>query len=199
MMAVNLGTRGVDDAKNLLEYCNLPKGTYYSDLRRARRRAAHDIKLWCLGNEMDGPWEIGRKTPYEYGRLAAETGRVMKMMCPEIRTGGLRLILVDNAHLRRLGKRRAEGVLRRGGLHSMPSITTITITAPPSSWQTARRWIGSSARWFPSVTPSSEAAQRNKKISLSFDEWNVWYHSRRRIKDRALDQGAPPAGGYLQL
>ena len=85
MMAVNLGTRGVDDAKNLLEYCNLPKGTYYSDLRRSHGvEQPHDIKLWCLGNEMDGPWEIGRKTPYEYGRLAAETGRVMKMMCPEI-------------------------------------------------------------------------------------------------------------------
>ena len=75
----------MDDAKNLLEYCNLPKGTYYSDLRRSHGvEQPHDIKLWCLGNEMDGPWEIGRKTPYEYGRLAAETGRVMKMMCPEI-------------------------------------------------------------------------------------------------------------------
>ena len=59
MMAVNLGTRGIDDAKNLLEYCNLPGGTYYSDLRRSHGvQQPHDIKLWCLGNEMDGPWPL---------------------------------------------------------------------------------------------------------------------------------------------
>ena len=58
MMAVNLGTRGPEDAKNLLEYCNFKGGTYYSDLRKAHGyEQPHDIKLWCLGNEMDGPWQ----------------------------------------------------------------------------------------------------------------------------------------------
>ena len=57
MMAVNLGTRGPEDAKNLLEYCNLPGGTYYSELRKKHGyEKPHNIKLWCLGNEMDGPW-----------------------------------------------------------------------------------------------------------------------------------------------
>lgn len=35
MMAVNLGTRGPEDAKNVLEYCNFKGGTYYSDLRKS--------------------------------------------------------------------------------------------------------------------------------------------------------------------
>ena len=55
MMAVNLGTRGIEDAKNIVEYCNLPGGSYYSDLRKKHGAAdPYDIKLWCLGNEMDG-------------------------------------------------------------------------------------------------------------------------------------------------
>ena len=59
MMAVNLGTRGPDEARNLVEYCNHPSGTYWSDLRRSHGvEAPHNIKLWCLGNEMDGPWQM---------------------------------------------------------------------------------------------------------------------------------------------
>ena len=78
MMAVNLGTRGPEDAKNLLEYCNFKGGTYYSDLRKSHGyEQPHDIKLWCLGNEMDGPWQMGHKTAAEYGRVAAETARLM--------------------------------------------------------------------------------------------------------------------------
>ena len=85
MMAVNLGTRGVDDARNVLEYCNFPGGTYYSDLRKQHGYAEpHNIKLWCLGNEMDGPWQIGHKTAEEYGRLATETAHAMKLLDPSI-------------------------------------------------------------------------------------------------------------------
>ncbi len=85
MMAVNLGTRGIDAARNLVEYCNHPQGTYWSDLRRAHGYAEpHRIKVWCLGNEMDGPWQIGHKTAHEYGRLAAETAKVMKWVDPSI-------------------------------------------------------------------------------------------------------------------
>ena len=72
MMAVNLGTRGPEDAKNVLEYCNFKGGTYYSDLRKSHGyKDPHNIKLWCLGNEMDGPWQMGHKTASEYGRIAA--------------------------------------------------------------------------------------------------------------------------------
>lgn len=87
MMAVNLGTRGPEDAKNLLEYCNFKGGTYYSDLRKEHGyKDPHDIKVWCLGNEMDGPWQMGHKTATEYGRITAETSRLMKFMDPTIET-----------------------------------------------------------------------------------------------------------------
>ena len=79
MYAVNLGTRGADEARNIVEYCNFPKGTYFSDLRRSHGiENPHNIKLWCLGNEMDGPWQICHRTAAEYGRAAAEAAKVMK-------------------------------------------------------------------------------------------------------------------------
>ena len=64
MLAVNLGTRGADAARKLVEYCNHPGGTALSDLRRAHgREQPHGVRFWCLGNEMDGPWQMGAKTP----------------------------------------------------------------------------------------------------------------------------------------
>jgi len=85
MMAVNLGTRGIADACNLLEYCNHPGNSKYSDLRISHGyKEPHNIKTWCLGNEMDGPWQIGHKTMEEYGRLAEETARAMKIIDPDI-------------------------------------------------------------------------------------------------------------------
>jgi len=85
ILAVNLGTRGIEDAVNYLEYVNLPVGTKYSDLRREHGfEQPYNVKRWCLGNEMDGVWQIGHKTAREYGRLAVETGKAMKLIDPSI-------------------------------------------------------------------------------------------------------------------
>jgi alpha-N-arabinofuranosidase len=85
MMAVNLGSRGLPEACDLLEYTNHPGGTRNSDSRIANgAREPFGYRLWCLGNEMDGEWQIGHKTAYEYGRLAAETGRAMRLIDPDI-------------------------------------------------------------------------------------------------------------------
>src|SRR4051812_37071758 len=80
MLGVNLGTRGPDEARSFLEYCNHPGGTYWSDLRRSHGyEQPHNIRFWCLGNEMDGPWQICSKTATEYGRAVYETAKVMRM------------------------------------------------------------------------------------------------------------------------
>lgn len=79
MLAVNLGSRGIDEARAFLEYVNHPGGSYWSDLRRKNgREEPWNVKLWCLGNEMDGPWQIGQKTAEEYGRVAFETAKAMR-------------------------------------------------------------------------------------------------------------------------
>lgn len=72
MMAVNLGTGTPKDAVELLEYCNGDMHTYWADKRRENgREAPYNVKLWCLGNEMDGPWQICSKTATEYGASPA--------------------------------------------------------------------------------------------------------------------------------
>ena len=85
MLAVNLGTRGVQEAVDLVEYANHPGGTHLSDLRRQNGdQDPYGIRLWCLGNEMDGPWQMGHKTAHEYARLATETARAMRMVDPSL-------------------------------------------------------------------------------------------------------------------
>lgn len=85
MLAVNLGMGGIKEASQYLEYCNFPQGTKYSDMRIEHGiLSPYNVKTWCLGNEMDGPWQIGHKTAREYGRIAQETAKVMKVIDPNI-------------------------------------------------------------------------------------------------------------------
>ena len=85
MYAVNLGSRGADAARNVVEYANHPSGSYWSDLRiQNGAKDPFGIKLWCLGNEMDGPWQMCHKTAAEYGRTACEAGKMMKWVDPSI-------------------------------------------------------------------------------------------------------------------
>jgi alpha-N-arabinofuranosidase len=179
MMAVNLGTRGVQEAVDLLEYCNHPEGTALSDLRRAHgAKEPHDIRLWCLGNELDGPWQMGQKTPYEYGRLAAETGKAMRMVDP-----GIELVAVgsSNSRMPTFGTWEAE-VLEQAydqvdyiSLHDYYEETEGDLTSFLASAVDMDRFIGAVT-----ATADHVGAKRrsNKKLKLSFDEWNVWYQSR---------------------
>ena len=87
IMTVNLGTRGIDAARNILEYCNFEGGTQWSDLRKKHGYSKpHNVKMWCLGNELDGHWQVATKTADEYGRLANETSKAMKWVDSSIQT-----------------------------------------------------------------------------------------------------------------
>ncbi len=184
MMAVNLGTRGVEDALNLLEYCNHANGSYWSDLRIAHGYSApHNIKVWCLGNEMDGPWQTGHKTPSEYGRLAIETARAMKAFDPT-----LELVSCGSSHT------------------NMPTFPTweaetLTHTYDAVDYVSLHQYFDNSAndtadylafsletdRFIRTVISTCDyvkAVKRGKKdIMLSFDEWNVWYHTKDSDND----------------
>ena len=87
MLGCNFGTAGVADAVDLVEYCNAPVGTLYADLRASHGyREPHRVKYWCLGNEMDGPWQIGQLNAHDYGMKAREAGKAMRRMDPSIKT-----------------------------------------------------------------------------------------------------------------
>jgi alpha-L-arabinofuranosidase len=79
-ICINAGTGTIDDARHWVEYCNYPKGTYYSDLRRKYgNEEPFKVKFWALGNETDGPWQLGHKNKEDYVKFALETAKVMQL------------------------------------------------------------------------------------------------------------------------
>jgi alpha-N-arabinofuranosidase len=179
MMAVNLGTRGIDAARDLVEYCNHPSGTALSDLRaRHGVQQPHGIRLWCLGNELDGPWQIGHKTADEYGRLAVETAKAMRQVDPSIE---LVACGSSNSRMPTFGSWEAT-VLG----HTYDEVDYISLHAYYEEVGGDRASFLASAvdmDWFiDSVVATADhvAARRRsrKRLRLSFDEWNVWYFSR---------------------
>ncbi|MBN1978026.1 MAG: alpha-N-arabinofuranosidase [Anaerolineae bacterium] len=87
MLAVNMGTGSIQSASDLVEYCNVPGGTYWSDLRASHGfRDPHNVRYWCVGNEMDGPWQIGHLDAVAYGKKALEAAKMMKWQDPTIET-----------------------------------------------------------------------------------------------------------------
>ena len=178
MMAVNLGTRGLSDALNLLEYCNLDEGTYYSELRKSHGQTEpYNIKTWCLGNEMDGAWQVGHRKAAEYGHLAAETGKAMKLMD-------------DSIELAACGS----------SFEKMPTFPEWEATVLDEAYDyvdyiSMHQYYGNlendTADYF-ALTQDMEnfihtviatcdyikAKKRSQKwMNISFDEWNVWFHS----------------------
>ena len=176
IMAVKLGTRGPEAARDIVEYCNHPGGTYWSDLRRQHGcEQPHQIKLWCLGNELDGPWQIGHKTAEEYGRVACEAAKMMKWIDPSI-----------------------ELVVCGSSFAAMPTFayweeTVLEHTYDHVEYVSIHTYFGNPHHETPRFLSLSDEMDRfikrvvavcdavgakkksEKKIMLSFDEWNVWY------------------------
>ena len=184
MYAVNLGTRGPEDAMHVVEYANHPGGSAWSDLRiRNGEKDPFGIKLWCLGNEMDGNWQIGHKTAYEYGRVANEAAKVMKWVDPSI-----------------------EVVACGSASHTMPTFGSWEYQMLDECYDNVdyvslHRYYGNESNQTPdflarsmdlndfihTVVSICDAVggkkHSRKKLHLSFDEWNVWYHSHEQDKE----------------
>jgi alpha-L-arabinofuranosidase len=193
MMAVNLGTRGPDEARAFLEYCNHPAGSYWSDLRRQHGEAnPHNIKLWCLGNEMDGPWQIGHKTADEYGRIAEETAKVMKWTDPSIE-----LVACGSSSSRMPTFGSWEATILD---HTYDHVDYISLhTYYGNASNNTPNFLARSLdmdQFIDSVAATCDyikAKKRsNKTLFLSFDEWNVWFHSHDADSKREPWQIAPP-------
>jgi len=190
MYAINLGTRGVLEAQDVVEYCNHKSGTYWSDKRITNGAAdPFNIKLWCLGNEMDGPWQTGAKTAVEYGRIANEASKVMKW--------------VDNT---------IETVACGSSGLNMPTFgaweyEVLNECYDNVDYVSLHRYYGNPHNDTPDFLASSldldefiktvacicdtvkGKKHRKKKVNLSLDEWNVWYHSNQQ--DQQLYKNEP--------
>ena len=116
LLGMNYGTGTAEMAVAYVEYCNVDKGTKWSDLRRSHGyEQPHNVRYWCLGNEMDGPWQMGRMPAREYGRKARDTAQQMRVIDPGLQADRVRLQQPNHAHLSRVGSRGARRVLRPGG------------------------------------------------------------------------------------
>jgi len=179
MMAVNLGTRGPDEARNLLEYANHESGTYWSDLRIAHgMEKPYGIHTWCLGNEMDGPWQMCAKTPEEYGRIATETAKMMKWTDPSIE-----LVACGSSNSRMPTYGDWELTVLE---HAYDYIDYISLHEyygnpdnDPASYLAENIGMEKFIKAVVAICDSVKAKKHSDKtINLSFDEWNVWYHTK---------------------
>jgi alpha-N-arabinofuranosidase len=179
MMAVNLGTAGTIQAAALVEYCNLAEGTFWSDRRRANGATKpYEIGLWCLGNEMDGPWQTGHKSAAEYGALAAEAAKAMRLVDP-----GIELVACgSSSHEMPTFGSWESTVLERAGDY----VDYISMHAYYEEYDGDRDSFLASGAGMDSfiegvvATIDATAARRRsrRRINISFDEWNVWYQRR---------------------
>ena len=198
MLAVNLGTRGADAARRLLEYCNHPGGTTLSDLRRTHGWAEpHGVKFWCLGNEMDGPWQMEAKTAQEYGRIATEAAKMMKWVDPAIE---LAACGSSGRNMPTFGAWE-DTVLE----HTFDQVEFISLHTYINNYAGDTEAFLASPDLMDKfidevVTIADAVALRrgsSKRIMLSFDEWNVWYRTRRTAAARTKP-GWPVAPGILE-
>lgn len=185
MMAVNLGLRGPDEARNLVEYCNHEKGSYWSDLRRSHGyENPHKIKTWCLGNEMDGPWQIGHKTAIEYGRTALEASKVMKWTDPSIETI---MCGSSNMGMSTFGEWEATTLDIAYDAVDYVSLHIYFDNRPndTASFLAKSMVMDDFIKTVVCICDYIKGKKHSKKqINLSFDEWNVWYHSNGDPFDR---------------
>jgi alpha-L-arabinofuranosidase len=196
LLGLNLGTGTAEQAAALVEYCNLDKGSRWSDLRRKNGIAEpYKVQKWCLGNEMDGPWQIGHMTATEYGLKAEDAARQMRYVDPSLKLiacgssgPGMPTYLewdrevleqcydyVDAISLHRYFGNEGQ---ETGGDSSKFLALNLSM----------ERQIDEVA----AVCDMVRGHKRSpKKLWLSFDEWNVWYRARTGDAVNGHRQNAP--------
>jgi alpha-N-arabinofuranosidase len=184
MLAVNLGTRGTAEALELLEYANLQDGTALAERRIANGRVEpFNIRIWCLGNEMDGPWQLGHRSADDYGKIAAQTAHAMKQFDPE-----LELVACGSSSSSMPTFAEWERVVLS---HAYDLVDYISCHAYYENTGDIGSFLASGVdmdRFIESVVATADQVKAvrasTKTINISFDEWNIWYNSRFENVDK---------------
>lgn len=178
MLTVNLGTGTPEEARDWVEYCNCPVGTREADRRAANGRPEpHAVKLWCLGNEMDGSWQLGHVPADQYAIRAQQAAKMMKdcdrtietVVCGSCGTGMSTYMEWDRQVLDYLGDAADYISLHRYvGNRADDTPDYLAVTA-------------SVDRQIEDMDAACRFAQARRRSSrrtlLCFDEWNVWYRA----------------------
>ena len=182
MAAVNLGTGTPQDAGYMIEYCNYPQGTYWSDLRiRNGHREPHAIKTWCLGNEMDGPWQTGALSAEDYGEKARETAKIMRCV-----DEGVELVVCGSASPFLPTYPEWDRVVLE---HTYDQVDYISMHRYYENEGNITDFLASFVdmddfiKTIAATADYVKAKTRSRKVmKISFDEWNVWYQKKQTRK-----------------
>jgi alpha-N-arabinofuranosidase len=176
MLTVNLGTGTPEEARNWVEYCNCSPGTQYSNLRAQNGQAApHAVRLWCLGNEMDGPWQLGHVPAEQYAIRAQQAAKMMKdvdktielVVCGSCTIGMSTYLEWDRQVLEYLGDQ-ADYISLHRYVDNRDDDTPDFLAVTNS--------IDRQIEEMDAVCRYVQAKRRSpKRAYLCFDEWNVWY------------------------
>jgi len=184
MPAVNLGTGTPSEAGNMVEYCNHPSGTYWSDLRiRNGHEKPHRFKVWCLGNEMDGSWQICSLSADDYGKKAREAAKIMKWIDPDIE-----LVACGSSNTSLPTYPEWDRKILEY-LYDYVDYISLHRYYEPDEEKNIGDFLASFSdmedfiKTIISTADYVKAKNRGKKnINLSFDEWNVWNYKKIELK-----------------
>jgi alpha-N-arabinofuranosidase len=196
LLGMNFGTGTAEQAVDYVEYCNVDRGTKWSDLRRAHGYAQpHNVRSWCLGNEMDGPWQIGQLQAREYGRKARDAARQMRgidarlqlIACGSSGTNMPTYLVWDREVLEECYDQ-VDGI----SLHAYYGNTPATSANNAARYLAMNLDMDRQIHQIAAVCDYVQALRRsNKRLWLSFDEWNVWYRARSGQATNGQRQAAP--------
>jgi alpha-L-arabinofuranosidase len=180
MLSINLGTGTAAEARNWVEYCNGATGTAYGDRRAANGHPEpYGVKLWCLGNEMDGPWQIGHCSAEEYAARAQEAARLMRTVDPSIETvacGSSAPLMPTFAEWDGRVLDNLDDQADYISLHRYVG----NYTGDTRDYLMITNSIDRQIEAIDAVARTVQAKRKSdKRIYLSFDEWNVWYKTFR--------------------
>ena len=196
LMGLNLGTGTSEDAAALVEYCNVEKGTKWSDLRRKHGFAEpYKVRHWCLGNEMDGPWQIGHMTATEYGLKAQDAARQMHYVDPSLQLiacGSSGPLMPTYLEWDREVLEQCYDYVDGLSLHRYVGSTAEETGSDSAKFLAMNLSMERQITETVAVCDMVRGHKRSpKKLWLSFDEWNVWYRARSGDAVNGHGQEAP--------
>ncbi len=179
MLGVNLGTGTIEDAADLVEYCNGSPGSRFADLRVVNGHAdPYGVRYWCLGNEMDGPWQIGHLDMHGYGQKAREAAKMMRLHDPSIRTvlcGSSNTSMPTYPEWDRVALEVCWDQVDYLAMHyyaSNESGDTASYLGLAAQFESHIDTLAGTLRYVKSKLRSQH------DVYLSWDEWNVWYRNK---------------------
>ena len=179
-ICANLGTGTWEEAQQWVEYCNSAADTAMTRLRKQNgRQEPWKVTYWGLGNEMDGPWQMGHRSAEDYGKFALEAAKLMKWTDPSVK-----LIAAGSSNF-------GTGIDWIGW-----NRTVLDYLKRHADYLAIHMYVGNRDNDYYEFLSSSvdldrriktvegviDAAlsgePRGRRIYIAWDEWNVWYRAR---------------------